>query len=136
MENLVNKIQEILDINVTSYRISKITGITELVLSKYRKGTYNVKNMSLETADKLISNRSEIEKYAKWTDKFNDYGKRGVTQWNFITRKHVKITKLWWMSRIKRHQMAWRSKTTWIWWFWKTWKRNDFRSIRKRYQLF
>ena len=69
MENLVNKIQEILDINVTSYRISKITGITELVLSKYRKGTYNVKNMSLETADKLISNRSEIEKYAKRTNK-------------------------------------------------------------------
>ena len=69
MENLVNKIQEILDINVTSYRISKITGITELVLSKYRKGTYNVKNMSLETADKLISNRSEIEKYAKWMKK-------------------------------------------------------------------
>ena len=69
MENLVNKIQEILDINVTSYRISKITSITELVLSKYRKGTYNVKNMSLETADKLISNISEIEKYAKWTNK-------------------------------------------------------------------
>ena len=68
MENLVNKIQEILDINVTSYRISKITGITELVLSKYRKGTYNVKNMSLETADKLISNIFEIEKYAKWFD--------------------------------------------------------------------
>ena len=69
MENLVNKIQEILDINVTSYRISKITGITELVLSKYRKGTYKIKNMSLETADKLISNRSEIEKYAKWMKK-------------------------------------------------------------------
>ena len=66
MENLVNKVQKVLDINVTSYRISKITGITELVLSKYRKGTYNIKNMSLETADKLISNRSEIEKYAKW----------------------------------------------------------------------
>ena len=65
MENLVNKIQEILDINVTSYRISKIIGITELVLSKYRKCTYNIKNMSLVTADKLISNLSEIEKYAK-----------------------------------------------------------------------
>ena len=65
MENLVNKIQEILDTNVTSYRISKITGITEHVLSKYKKGVYSVKNMSLETADKLISNRSEIEKYAK-----------------------------------------------------------------------
>ena len=65
MENLVNKIQEILDINVTSYRISKITGITEHVLSKYQKGVYSVKNMSLETADKLISSRSEIEKYAK-----------------------------------------------------------------------
>ena len=65
MENLVNKIQEILDINVTSYRISKITGITEHVLSKYKKGVYSVKNMSLETADKLISNRSEIEKYEK-----------------------------------------------------------------------
>ena len=65
MENLVNKVQKVLDINVTSYRISKITGITELVLAKYRKGTYNVKNMSLETADKLLSNISEIEKYAK-----------------------------------------------------------------------
>ena len=67
MENLVNKVQKVLDINVTSYRISKITGITEHVLSKYKKGVYSVKNMSLETADKLISNRSEIEKYAKWT---------------------------------------------------------------------
>ena len=62
---LVNEVQKVLDINVTSYRISKITGITELVLSKYRKGTYNIKNMTLDTADKLISNRSEIEKYAK-----------------------------------------------------------------------
>ena len=62
---LVNKVQEVLDINVTSYRISKITGIAELVLSKYRKGTYNIKNMTLETADKLLSSRSEIEKYVK-----------------------------------------------------------------------
>ena len=65
MKSLVNEVQKVLDIDVTSYRISKITGITELVLSKYRKGTYNVKNMSLDTADKLISNLSEIEKYAK-----------------------------------------------------------------------
>ena len=65
MKNLTNEVKEVLDINVTSYRISKITGITELVLSKYRKGTYNIKNMTLETADKLISSRSEIEKYAK-----------------------------------------------------------------------
>ena len=62
---LVNKVQNVLDINVTSYRISKITGITEHVVSKYRKGTYKIENMSLETADKLLSNRSEIEKYAK-----------------------------------------------------------------------
>ena len=68
MKNLINEVKEVLDINVTSYRISKITGVTELVLSKYRKGTYNIKNMTLETADKLISSRSEIEKYAKWTD--------------------------------------------------------------------
>ena len=65
MENLTSKVQEVLDINVTNYRISKITGITEHVLSKYQKGVYSVKNMSLETADKLISSRSEIEKYAK-----------------------------------------------------------------------
>lgn len=65
MKNLVNEVQEILNINVTSYRISKITGVTELVVSKYRKGTYNIKNMTLETAEKLISNLSEIEKYAK-----------------------------------------------------------------------
>ena len=65
MENLVNEVQKVLDINVTNYRVSKITGITEHVLSKYQKGIYSVKNMSLETADKLISNRSEIEKYEK-----------------------------------------------------------------------
>lgn len=65
MKNLVNEVQEVLDIDVTKYRISKITGITEHVLSKYQKGIYSVKNMSLDTADKLISNRSEIEKYAK-----------------------------------------------------------------------
>ena len=65
MKNLIDEVKEVLEINVTSYRISKITGITELVLSKYRKGTYNIKNMTLETADKLISSRSEIEKYAK-----------------------------------------------------------------------
>ena len=69
MKNLVDEVQEVLNINVTNYRISKITGITEHVLSKYQKGIYSVKNMSLETADKLISNRSEIEKYAKWTKK-------------------------------------------------------------------
>ncbi len=72
MKNLVKEVQEVLDIDVTNYRISKITGITEHVLSKYQKGVYSVKNMSLDTADKLISSRSEIEKYAKWTDKFND----------------------------------------------------------------
>ena len=65
MKNLVDEVQEVLDIDVTNYRISKITGITEHVLSKYQKGIYSVKNMSLETADKLISNRSEIEKYEK-----------------------------------------------------------------------
>ena len=65
MVNLVNEVKEVLDINVTSYRISKITGITELVLSKYRKGTYNIKNMTLETAEKLLSSRSEIKKYEK-----------------------------------------------------------------------
>ena len=65
MKNLIDEVQEVLNINVTNYRISKITGITEHVLSKYQKGVYSVKNMSLETADKLISSRSEIEKYAK-----------------------------------------------------------------------
>ena len=65
MVNLTNEVQEVLDINVTSYRISKITGITELVLSKYRKGTYSIKNMTLETAEKLLSNISEIKKYEK-----------------------------------------------------------------------
>ena len=65
MENLVNEVQKVLEINVTSYRISKITGITELVLSKYRKGTYNIKNMTLETAERLLSNISEIKKYEK-----------------------------------------------------------------------
>lgn len=65
MKNLVNEVQKVLDINVTSYRISKITGITEHVVSKYRKGTYKIENMALETAEKLISSRSEIEKYAK-----------------------------------------------------------------------
>ena len=58
MENLVNKVQEVLDINVTNYRISKITGITDITLfsdEHYKSGQLIEWCKEIKLNEKIIS---------------------------------------------------------------------------------
>lgn len=50
---LSEKIQEILDSSITSYRVSKITGVTVSSIGAMRRGERKVENMQLGIAEKL-----------------------------------------------------------------------------------
>ena len=50
---LNEKIQEILDSSITSYRISKMSGVTESSIGAMRRGERKVENMQLGIAEKL-----------------------------------------------------------------------------------
>lgn len=50
---LSEKIQKILDSSITSYRISKITGVTVSSIGAMRRGERKVENMQLGIAEKL-----------------------------------------------------------------------------------
>lgn len=50
---LSEKIQEILDSSITSYRISKMSGVTESSIGAMRRGDRKISNMQLGVAEKL-----------------------------------------------------------------------------------
>lgn len=50
---LSEKIQKILDSSITSYRVSKITGVTVSSIGAMRRGERKVENMQLGVAEKL-----------------------------------------------------------------------------------
>ena len=66
MKNLIkqaeSEIKGLLDSNLTSYEIGKRSGISNQVIDRYRKGTNVIENMTLKTADKILSVFEEIKK--------------------------------------------------------------------------
>ena len=58
MKNLIEhaeyEIKGLLDSNMTSYEISKRSGLSNQVIDRYRKGTNVIENMTLKTAKKLL----------------------------------------------------------------------------------
>lgn len=50
---LAEKVQQVLDSDVSGYAISKRTGITQTVISRLRKGQASVDKLSIESADKI-----------------------------------------------------------------------------------
>lgn len=58
MSNLVKQVEievkKILDSDMTSYEMSKLTGVTITALDKYRSGKSLVENMTFKTAEKLL----------------------------------------------------------------------------------
>ena len=66
LKNLIEKaeaeIKSLLDSNMTSYEIGKRSGISNQVIDRYRKGTNVIENMTLKTADKILSVFEEIKK--------------------------------------------------------------------------
>ena len=55
-----NKIQKLLQ-NVTAYRISKATGISDTTISRWVTGKTPIEKMSLENAIKLTNYVEELE---------------------------------------------------------------------------
>lgn len=51
---LEKEIKELLDSDITSYRIEKEAGVAQQLLDKYRKGDSKIENMTLKVAKKLL----------------------------------------------------------------------------------
>lgn len=51
---------------ITSYQISKETGIAQYTLGKYRKGNSKIGNMSLDNAEKLYNCYWKRKEGEKW----------------------------------------------------------------------
>ena len=62
VEQVELEVKKILDSDMTSYEISKLTGVTITALDKYRSGKSLVKNMTFKTAEKLLKVLEEIKK--------------------------------------------------------------------------
>lgn len=62
MDKIIKEIEELLNSDVTDYRISKDTGITLSVIQNYRNGKYALENMTLKIAKKLYEYKKETTK--------------------------------------------------------------------------
>lgn len=62
MDKIIKEIEELLNSDVTDYRISKDTGITLSVIQNYRNGKYALENMTLKIAKKLYEYKRETTK--------------------------------------------------------------------------
>ena len=60
MDKIIKEIEELLNSDVTDYRISKDTGITLSVVQNYRNGKYALENMTLKIAKKLYEYKEKI----------------------------------------------------------------------------
>ena len=61
IEQAIKQIEELFNSDLTDYRISKDTGITLSAIQNYRSGKYELENMTLKVANKLIRYTEEIK---------------------------------------------------------------------------
>ena len=61
VDKLIKQIEELFNSDLTDYRISKDTGITLSAIQNYRSGKYELENMTLKVAKKLIRYSEELE---------------------------------------------------------------------------
>ena len=62
VEQVELEVKKILDSDMTSYEMSKLTGVTITALDKYRSGKSLVENMTFKAAEKLLKVLEEIKK--------------------------------------------------------------------------
>jgi len=62
VEQVELEVKKILDSSMTSYEMSKLTGVTITALDKYRSRKSLVENMTFKTAEKLLKVLEEIKK--------------------------------------------------------------------------
>ncbi|MBG9981763.1 hypothetical protein HZY86_01395 [Aerococcaceae bacterium DSM 111020] len=67
--NLVEKIEQLLASDITSYRIAKDNGLSPQYIDNYRVGNSKIENMALGKAETLINYWEEIKMKEKLTVK-------------------------------------------------------------------
>lgn len=61
IDQAIKQIEELLNSDLTDYRISKDTGLSLSVIQNYRSGKYELENMSFKVAKKLIRYSKELK---------------------------------------------------------------------------
>ena len=64
-DKLIKEIEELLNSEISTYKIAKDSGVTYSLLSDYRNGKRKIENMTLQVAKKLIRYSEEL-KNDKW----------------------------------------------------------------------
>lgn len=62
MKNIIKNLEHLLDGHITAYKISKDTKINVSSIQRYINGERKIKNMTLETAEKLYNYYIQIKK--------------------------------------------------------------------------
>lgn len=65
VDKLIKEIEELLNSEISTYKIAKDSGVTYSLLSDYRNGKRKIENMTLQVAKKLIRYSEEL-KNDKW----------------------------------------------------------------------
>ena len=65
VDKLIKEIEELLNSEISTYKIAKYSGVTYSLLSDYRNGKRKIENMTLQVAKKLIRYSEEL-KNDKW----------------------------------------------------------------------
>ncbi|NYS33229.1 hypothetical protein HZZ02_05475 [Streptococcus danieliae] len=60
IEQIENEIQELLESDITSYRMHKETGVAQQVIDRYRAGENKLENMTLKIAKKLLEYKKRL----------------------------------------------------------------------------
>mgnify|MGYP000977739628 CR=1 FL=1 len=61
VDKLIKEIEELLNSEISSYKIAKDSGVTYSLLSDYRNGKRKIENMTLQVANKLIKYTEELK---------------------------------------------------------------------------
>ena len=61
VDKIIKEIEELLNSEISSYKISKDSGVTYSLLSDYRNGKRKIENMTLQVANKLIRYTEELK---------------------------------------------------------------------------
>lgn len=61
VDKLIKEIEELLNSEISSYKISKNSGVAYSLISDYRNGKRKIENMTLQVAKKLIRYSEELE---------------------------------------------------------------------------
>lgn len=61
IDKLIKKIEELLNSEISSYKMAKDSGVPYSLISDYRNGKRKIENITLQVANKLIKYTEELK---------------------------------------------------------------------------